>query len=111
MISKNTLGTAKCQIILSDILLKEDNPKLTSIVTARLHRFREGAAEIVTLNHFAKHLLVLWYNDNLKGLEDRSDVSDECKKFWKNCLKVDFRRAQEKINERKNRQRGMVSCL
>lgn len=101
MIASSTIGSSKSQVVLAQILQKENNPKLTSVIMSRLQDFKMGCQEIEKLDKYAETFLRLWRDDSLAKMHDRTDVPEECMKFWENCLHIEYKKALESIQWKK----------
>ena len=82
---------------MAQILQRENNPRLTNIITSRLNDFKKGAKEITKIaSPYAETLLRLWRDDSLVKMRGKN-VSDECMRFWTNCLTIEYRSALNQI--------------
>jgi len=101
------IGPAKAQRLLGEMLGKLNDPKITKVVTSRLHNFKRGCTAILKTDDkkIAKTLLALWKKDALEKMKSRQDIPQEMMSFWNNCLIIEYRHALRDV-ERKNE-----SCL
>lgn len=63
MIDTGTIGSAKCEISLNELLIKLNDEKISHRVLSRHNRLREGLNKINEISDkgFRKHLMKLFY--------------------------------------------------
>jgi argininosuccinate lyase len=94
---KGMIGKNPCQKSLEDILEKLNNPKITKVVTRRLHEFRSRCDSLAKFlapydKPLAKELLKLLRREAIaKTCLRRTDMPDCCFTHWQSCLVAIYR--------------------
>jgi hypothetical protein len=96
-----SIGPAKAQVILGQMLEKLNNPKITNIITGRIYDFKQGCKIIETLERpFATRMLMLWKKDTFEKAKSRADIPKEILHFWYNCLLIEYRGSLDRIKRK-----------
>jgi len=94
----NTIGKRRCEVILNQILIEEDNPYLTRKVMSRYNRFRDGCKPIFNRLSRAEHqrwkrvFLDLWYKETIQDLVGvKHFYPERVFSFLRNCITAHYR--------------------
>ena len=101
------IGSTKAQKTLGKMLEECGNKQVVKVVTRRLFHFKHGCEVIAKMakvdSAMAYTMLKLWHAYNLGSVDSSAKttpIPDTMLSYWKNCMKVDYRKALVKIRNR-----------
>lgn len=95
---ETVFGSSKCHTILAQLCNQTDF-KIATRINAKWQKFKEIFNSILESNFSNEqktYLLITVLNDKIFQLET-SKFTEEIKRFIKNCLKADYRKALKKV--------------
>ena len=93
-ITKNTVGSRRCEVILNEILIEENDAYLTKRVMSRYNKFRDGCLALIHLKEhgWRKTFLTMWYHKNVEELDqNKRFFIERAYTFLRNCMTAYFR--------------------
>ncbi len=94
-----TIGNRACELSLNKILIEEDNPKVTRLITYRYLTFKKGLHKLargLKGDHaFCKHMLEIWKQNQLNLFQisrnNNPSISQDCYTHLNCCMVAEFR--------------------
>ncbi len=93
-ITPNTIGKRRCEVVLNEILIEQNDAYLTKRVMSRYNRFRDGCFPLVRIKdqRWRKTFLIMWYKKTLADLQkDRMLFTCRAYSFLRNCIVAHYR--------------------